>query len=92
MVQRCSRCPRRRGPTTPPTRSPSPSATSTTPRCGRAVGVRGVIALVRGEVAVRRPDHVVVDCGGVGYRLAVSAQTLRARPGRSASRSPCTPT
>jgi holliday junction DNA helicase RuvA len=35
-----------------------------------------MIALVRGEVAIRRPDHVVVDCGGVGYRLAVSAQTL----------------
>jgi len=40
----------------------------------------GVIALVRGEVAIRRPDHVVVDCGGVGYRLAVSAQTLRHVP------------
>jgi holliday junction DNA helicase RuvA len=39
-----------------------------------------VIALVRGEVAVRRPDAVVVDCGGVGYRLAVSAQTLRHVP------------
>jgi Holliday junction DNA helicase RuvA len=39
-----------------------------------------VIALVRGEVAVRRPDHVVVDCGGVGYRLAVSAETLREVP------------
>jgi Holliday junction DNA helicase RuvA len=39
-----------------------------------------VIALVRGEVAIRRPDHVVVDCGGVGYRLAVSAQTLRHVP------------
>jgi Holliday junction DNA helicase RuvA len=39
-----------------------------------------VIALVRGEVAVRRPDHVVVDCGGVGYRLAVSAETLRNVP------------
>jgi Holliday junction DNA helicase RuvA len=39
-----------------------------------------VIALVRGEVAVRRPDHVVVDCGGVGYRLAVSAETLRHVP------------
>jgi Holliday junction DNA helicase RuvA len=35
-----------------------------------------VIALVRGEVALRRPDHVVVLCGGVGYRLAVSAHTL----------------
>jgi Holliday junction DNA helicase RuvA len=40
-----------------------------------------VIALVSGEVAVRRPDHVVVDCGGVGYRLAVSAETLRHVPG-----------
>jgi Holliday junction DNA helicase RuvA len=40
-----------------------------------------VIALVRGEVAVRRADHVVVDCGGVGYRLAVSAQTLAQVPG-----------
>lgn len=35
-----------------------------------------MIALVRGQVAVRRPGEVVVDCGGVGYRLAVSAQTL----------------
>jgi Holliday junction DNA helicase RuvA len=39
-----------------------------------------MIALVRGEVAVRRGDHVVVDCGGVGYRLAVSAETLRHVP------------
>jgi Holliday junction DNA helicase RuvA len=31
-------------------------------------------------VAIRRPDHVVVDCGGVGYRLAVSAQTLKHVP------------
>jgi len=29
---------------------------------------------------VRRTDHVVVDCGGVGYRLAVSAETLRHVP------------
>ena len=36
-----------------------------------------MIALVRGEVAVRRADHVVVLAGGVGYRLAVSAETLR---------------
>jgi len=35
-----------------------------------------VIALVSGSVALRRGDHVVVDCGGVGYRLAVSAHTL----------------
>jgi Holliday junction DNA helicase RuvA len=39
-----------------------------------------VIALVRGEVAVRRGDHVVVETGGVGYRLAVSAETLRHVP------------
>ena len=39
-----------------------------------------MIALVSGAVAVRRPDHVVVDCGGVGYRLAVSAETLRHVP------------
>lgn len=39
-----------------------------------------MIALVRGAVAVRRSDHVVVDCGGVGYRLAVSAETLRQVP------------
>jgi Holliday junction DNA helicase RuvA len=39
-----------------------------------------VIALVSGSVAVRRGDHVVIDCGGVGYRLAVSAETLRHVP------------
>jgi Holliday junction DNA helicase RuvA len=39
-----------------------------------------VIALVRGAVAVRRPDHVVVDAAGVGYKLAVSAETLRKVP------------
>jgi holliday junction DNA helicase RuvA len=41
-----------------------------------------MIALVAGEVAVRRPDHVVVEtAGGVGYRLAVSSETLRHVPG-----------
>jgi Holliday junction DNA helicase RuvA len=39
-----------------------------------------VIALLRGEVAVRRADHVVVLAGGVGYRLAVSTETLRHVP------------
>ena len=39
-----------------------------------------MIALVAGKVAVRRTDHVVVDCGGVGYRLAVSSETLRHVP------------
>jgi Holliday junction DNA helicase RuvA len=40
-----------------------------------------MIALVSGTVAMRRSDHVVVDCGGVGYRLAISSQTLRQVPG-----------
>jgi len=39
-----------------------------------------MIAAVKGEVMVRRSDHVVVDAGGVGYRLAVSAETLKAVP------------
>jgi holliday junction DNA helicase RuvA len=39
-----------------------------------------MIALLQGEVAVRGSDHVVVSCGGVGYRLAVSAETLRHVP------------
>jgi Holliday junction DNA helicase RuvA len=42
-----------------------------------------VIALVAGEVAVRRPDHVVIEtASGVGYRLAVSAETLKHVPKR----------
>jgi holliday junction DNA helicase RuvA len=39
-----------------------------------------MIALLRGEVAVRRADHVVVLCESVGYRAAVSAETLRHVP------------
>jgi Holliday junction DNA helicase RuvA len=39
-----------------------------------------MIAAVRGEVLVRRPDHVVSDAGGVGYRRAVSSETLKAVP------------
>jgi Holliday junction DNA helicase RuvA len=39
-----------------------------------------VISLISGSVAVRRGDHVVVDTGGVGYRLAVSAETLKQVP------------
>lgn len=41
-----------------------------------------MIASVRGEVLVRRPDHVVIESGGVGYRLAVSSETLKAVPAR----------
>jgi Holliday junction DNA helicase RuvA len=39
-----------------------------------------MIALLSGEVAVRRADHVVVSCGGVGYRANVSAESLRHVP------------
>jgi len=39
-----------------------------------------MIALLSGELAVRRSDHVVILCGGVGYRAAVSAETLRHLP------------
>ena len=39
-----------------------------------------MIALLRGEVAVRRTDHVVILCGSVGYRAAISAETLRHIP------------
>jgi Holliday junction DNA helicase RuvA len=39
-----------------------------------------VIALISGRVAVRRADHVVVDTGGVGYRLSVSSETLKHVP------------
>jgi Holliday junction DNA helicase RuvA len=40
-----------------------------------------VIASLRGPVLARKPDHVVVECAGVGYRVAVSSVTLRAVPG-----------
>ncbi len=43
-----------------------------------------MIAAVRGEVMVRRPDHVVIDAGGVGYRLTVSTETLKAVPAAGA--------
>jgi Holliday junction DNA helicase RuvA len=40
-----------------------------------------MIASVAGDVALRRTDHVVIEtAGGVGYRLAVSAETLRQVP------------
>jgi Holliday junction DNA helicase RuvA len=41
-----------------------------------------MIASISGEVLVRRADYVVIDAGGVGYRLAVSAETLKAVPAR----------
>jgi len=39
-----------------------------------------MIDMLRGELAVRGSDHVVVLCSGVGYRAAVSAQTLQRMP------------
>jgi len=39
-----------------------------------------MIASVRGEVLLRRADHAVIDTGGVGYRLSVSAETLKSVP------------
>jgi Holliday junction DNA helicase RuvA len=39
-----------------------------------------MISLLRGEVAVRRADHVVILCESVGYRAAVSVETLRHVP------------
>ena len=39
-----------------------------------------MIASVSGAVSVRRADHVVIEAAGVGYRLAVSTETLRAVP------------
>jgi Holliday junction DNA helicase RuvA len=39
-----------------------------------------VIASVRGEVLARGPGGVVIEAAGVGYRLAISAETLRQIP------------
>jgi holliday junction DNA helicase RuvA len=41
-----------------------------------------MIASVSGEVLVRRPHYVVIEASGVGYRLAVSAETLKSVPAR----------
>ncbi len=39
-----------------------------------------MIASVRGTVLVRRPGEVVLEAGGVGYRLSVSSATLASMP------------
>jgi holliday junction DNA helicase RuvA len=46
-----------------------------------------MIASVSGTVQTRRPDHVVLECAGVGYRMSVSSKTLERVPavGQSAS-------
>ena len=50
-----------------------------------ARGGARVIASVSGTVIGRRPGELIVEAAGVGYRLAVSAETLR-RPPAWASR------
>ena len=46
-----------------------------------------MIASVHGEVLLRRPNEVVLECAGVGYRLVVSAGTLAAVPAAGAEAS-----
>jgi Holliday junction DNA helicase RuvA len=41
-----------------------------------------MIASLSGKVAERRADHVVIECGGVGFRVAVSSQTLSKIPSK----------
>ena len=45
-----------------------------------------MIALVSGEVAVRRGDHVVISAGGVGYRLACLGRDAAPRAARGGER------
>lgn len=40
-----------------------------------------MIASLRGKLAQKALDHVVIDVGGVGYHLVVSTQTLAELPG-----------
>ena len=39
-----------------------------------------MIASLTGKVLERGADHVVIECGGVGYRVAASSQTLGKLP------------
>ena len=41
-----------------------------------------MIGMLTGKVALRGPDHVVLDVGGVGYVVFCSEATLRALPAR----------
>jgi Holliday junction DNA helicase RuvA len=40
-----------------------------------------MIASLNGKVLERGADHAVIECGGVGYRVAASTQTLGKLPG-----------
>ena len=39
-----------------------------------------MIALIRGELAYKSVDHVIIDTGGVGYRLFISLSTFYGLP------------
>lgn len=45
-----------------------------------------MIALLRGELAYKSIDHVIVDTGGVGYRLFIPLSTFYALPDAGAVR------
>ena len=45
-----------------------------------------MIALIRGELAFKSIDHVIVDTGGVGYRLFIPLSTFYALPDGGAVR------
>ena len=89
----------RPSPTTPPTRSRSRSATPGTraPRrrsSGRraARGERRMIASVRGEVLVRRPDHVVIESGRRRLPAHGLGRDAEGGAGERQGARPCTPT
>ncbi|HUH05832.1 MAG TPA: Holliday junction branch migration protein RuvA [Kofleriaceae bacterium] len=44
-----------------------------------------MIGRLRGELVHRDGNHIIVDCGGVGYEVIVSTYTLAALPGSGAS-------
>ena len=47
-----------------------------------------MIASLSGKVTDRRADHVVIECGGVGFRVAVSSQTLSKVPAKGREGAP----
>ena len=47
-----------------------------------------MIASLTGKVQERGADHVVIECGGVGFRVSVSSQTLAQAARARASRRP----
>ena len=39
-----------------------------------------MIALIRGTLAYKSIDHVIIDVGGVGYRLSIPLSTFYSLP------------